>query len=378
MEKKFLVLLIFGCFLTSKGQNNAPPTGTDSLFSSISQLQATQDSFYTKGMFGSQRAKHRLREDNNVFFSALIAFTLNNTRALQSERNRQLTDSICKKVVGNYSFYKNQKGINTVNFWKTNPPQYFPNAGYLSRHKYFNLPDDADCTALVYLTDTSLKSEALWLKQKLAQHANGTTACVKSTFSKYRNLPAYSTWFGKKMPIEFDICVESNILYFVMDNHIPFTANDSATVALLKGMIQSGEYLRNAAFVSPSYKKPSIVLYHLARLLGIYNVPGLDDCRSKIKSDIETQLSISTDFMERIILSTAYIRMGGQPKEVSFPINLEKEVQSFVFFEADLFSPYARPSLKFISRSKIFAIPFRCKAYSLALIAEYEVLKNNR
>ena len=87
---------------------------------------------------------------------------------------------------------------------------------YLFRHfEHFRIPDDLDDTAFVYLTEAPTEKERLWLKDKLAQHANGTRQWIKNTYPEYRTLRAYSTWFGKTMYIEFDACVLSNILYCI-------------------------------------------------------------------------------------------------------------------------------------------------------------------
>ncbi len=377
MKKKYLFLIISFHFSGVWGQNTSNNRKVDSLLEAISSLQSPETSFYHKGMFPSQRGKHQMKEDDNVFFTSLIAFTLQNSKTGIRENNRILMDSICNGAIRNYRFYKNQKGMNTFNFWQTNPPKFFPNSNYLSRHSYFNVPDDADCTALIYLTDTSLWNNVSWLKTKLANHANLTTGRVKSTYNKYRDYKAYSTWFGKKMSIEFDICVQANILYFVFENKLKLNENDSATIALIKSLVLSGKYLRNSYFVSPSYKRPPVVLYHLARLLGRFQIDGLNDCREQIKRDIRIQMKKTTHFMDKVILATSLKRMGESPEPVKYPADLEKEMKRFVYFEADLFSPYARPSLKFISKSNVIAKPFYCKAYCLALLLEYETEINN-
>ena len=376
MKNKFLLLFTILHFSAFYGQSNRDFNRTDSLVQTIANLQSTGTGFYNKGIFLSQRGKHKTKEDDNIFFSSLITFTLENIKPDLSPQSINLKDSICKKTIINYTLYKNKTGIGTYNFWQTNPPKFFPNSHYLSHHSYYNIPDDADCTTLIYLTDTSLGSNNLWLKSKLSRHANLNNSKIKSTYRKYRSYKAYSTWFGKNMPIEFDICVQSNVLYFVYQNHLALNENDSATISIIKSMILSGEYLKDAGFVSPSYKKGSVILYHLARLLGKFDIPELNDCRDIIKMDIEKELLKEPDFMEKIILSTSLIRMGGKPKPVAYPVNIEKEMQRFIFFNADLFSSHARPSIKFISKSKLFAIPFHCKAYSLALLLEFEVLRN--
>ena len=376
MKRIFLFFLLLFWFGSFWGQNLNYFSKSDSLVNQILKLQSTGNTFYNKGIFPSQRGKVKKKEDDNIFFSSIIAFTLQKLKNDLGLQSGLIADSICIGVISNYVNYKNKTGINTYNFWQTNPPKFFPNSKLLSRNDFFNTPDDADDCSIIYLTDTSLHSNRLWLKDKLAKHANTATLKIKSTYKSYRNYKAYSTWFGKNMPVEFDICVESNILYFVYENKLPLNENDSATVALIKSMILSGKYIKDAAFVSASYKKPSIILYHLARLLGKFNIPELNDCREIIKKDIERELQNEPDFMEKVILSTSLIRMGGKPKPLVYPAALEKEMEHFVFFNADIFSPYARPSLKFISKSKVFAIPFYCKAWCLTLLLEYEVERN--
>ena len=376
MKRIFLFLALLFWFGSFWGQNPNYFSKSDSLVNQILKLQSSGNTFYNKGIFPSQRGKVKKKEDDNIFFSSIIAFTLQKLKNDLSLQSRVITDSICRGIISNYGYYKNKTGINTYNFWQTNPPKYFPNSNYLSHHSYYNIPDDADCTSFIYLTDISLHSNNIWLKDKLVIHANLTSSKIKSTYKKYRNYKAYSTWFGKNMPIEFDICVQSNLLYFVFENHLALNKNDSASIALLKSMILSGEYLRDVGFVSLSYKKRSVILYHLTRLLGNFNISELNDCREIIKKDIENELQKEPDFMEQVILSTSLIRMGGKPKPLVYPVSLEKDMQNYVFFYADLFSPYARPSLKFISKSKVFAIPFYCKAWSLTLLLEYEAVKN--
>ena len=373
MQKKIVFILFLLRFGTILGQNTPPLSKADSLLKEIEHLQIAQTDFYDKGKFATLRGKHR-RDDNTLFFSSLIGFTLQGLRNDMPKASQVEIDSILIRVVRTYPSYKNKTGIATYNFWKTNPAMCFPHSPYLSKRNKYHVPDDADCTALVYLTDTSIQ-HANWLKEKLSKHANLSANKIKSTYRKCRNLSAYSTWFGKNMPIEFDICVQSNVLYWVCENKLPFNKNDSATVQLIKEMVLSGRYLRDAGFVSPSYKKPSIVLYHLARLLGKFDIAELSLCKERIKGAIENELTKKNSLMEKVILSTALIRMGGHPAELQTSVKIDKELNDFVFFEADLFSAYARPCLKFISNQHWFSIPFRCKAYHLALLMEYEVLK---
>jgi hypothetical protein len=373
---KILILLTFlftfNCIFC---QPTFPVSKSDSLLIEISRQQLTEKSFYDKGQFPAQRGKYERVQDNTIFFSALISFTLENVAKDLETISQQKVDTICKRIRSNYSAYQNRTGNETYNFWKTSPPSFFPNSKFLSHFSVFNIPDDADCTSIIYLTDTSLTKNAGWLQNKLAMHSNLSASKIKNTYRRYQHYKAYSTWFGKKMPIEFDICVQSNILFFIYKNQLPLTVQDQETLALLHAQIVSGDYLKDSYYLSPSYKKKAIVLYHLARLLENNQIPLLDDCREILKKDIEITLKKTTDFMDKIILSTSFLRMNGNPPPLNMQDVTNKELDNYVFFRANLFSSYARPSLKFITKSSCFDRNFYCKAYCLALLLEYEMLR---
>ncbi|HET8963285.1 MAG TPA: hypothetical protein VFM99_05275 [Chitinophagales bacterium] len=349
----------------------------DSVLEQIQALQIKKDVFYERGQFPSQRGKRRRAEDNTIFFNSLIAFTLQNIQPkLLHEHSKEKVDSICNELKKSYPLYQNASGIQTFNFWKTVPPAFFPNSGFLLNLPAFHIPDDADCTSMIYLTDTSLDKHKLWLQKKLGEHANLSKSKIKNTFRNYRTFKAYSTWFGKKMPVEFDICVQSNILYFVYKYQLPLTVQDEQTLLLIHSQIQSGDYLKYAYYLSPSYKRKAIVLYHLARLMENHTIPILEDCRQIIKRDIELELKKSPVFMDRVILSTSLMRMGGTAENIVLPGDLNRSMNDYAFFRANLFSSYCRPAFRFISKTNIADLNFYCKAYCLSLIAEYEVLKS--
>ena len=344
----------------------------DSLIQEIEQLQITDDTFYNSGLFPSQRGKHK-RKDNTIFFSALISYTLQGISEHVTLISKQRIDSICAAVHKNYPAYSNRSNGLTYNFWKREPALFFPNSKFLSSHPRFQIPDDADCTAMIYLTDPGL-TPVRQLQDLLAEHANRSKLRIKNTFRRYRSFRAYSTWFGKKMPIEFDICVQSNVLLLLCKNQQSFTVQDSATILLLKKQIESGDYLRYSAYLSPSYKKKSIVLYHLSRLLENNKITSLENCKLILKKDIQNELKKKNTYMDHILLSSALIRMDGDPTAFLQNNNSKMDLDHFAFFRANLFSSYARPCFRFISKIPIFDCNYYCKAYNLALLAEYESL----
>ena len=327
-------------------------------------------------MFPCTRGKHTQEEDNTVYFSSLIAFTLKGTEKYASSKNKRTIDSVVQQITKNYKFYRNTKDSITYNFWNTAPEQHFPHS-ILGKKKKFQLPDDADCTSIIYLSDDKI-NEITVLKQKLQQHANSKEHPIKNIFARYKKYAAYTTWFGKKMPQEFDLCVQTNILYFVFENKLQFTHNDSATLQLLHDLIVSGDYLKYAFYLSPSYKSKPIVLYHLARLIGTFNPPALVDCKEILLKDIYSLTPFYRNYMDEQLLGNALLRLSSMAFDFKISLPNYADINNYSFFCADLFSPYARPSLRFISASRLFAIPFRCKAYNLTLLLEYELLKNNQ
>ena len=44
---------------------------------------------------------------------------------------------------------------------------------------------------------------------------------------------AYSTWFGKKFPVVFDVSVLCNVLSFIQQNNLQWTKADSASLKQL-------------------------------------------------------------------------------------------------------------------------------------------------
>jgi hypothetical protein len=376
---KILILLIFlfifNCIFC---QQSFPVSKMDSLLVDIEKLQISNDPFYTKGQFPAQRGKQHRVEDNTVFFNSLICFTLQNAANGLDPISKEHADTICARIKSSYKAYQNSSGIQTYNFWKTNPPVFFPHSRFFSHFSAFNIPDDADCTSMIYLTDTTLTSNSAWLQNKLAVHSNWATSKIKNTCRPYRQFKAYSTWFGKKMPIEFDICVQSNALLFIYKNHLPLTLQDQETIALLHSQILSGDYIKQSFYLSPSYKKPAIVLYHLARLLENNRIPLLEDCREQLKNDLVIALKTATSFMDKLLLSTALLRMKGSPPPLIIEQVTNDDLDNFVFFRANLFSSYARPALRFISKTSWFDCNFYCRAYGLTLMLEYEMLRTHQ
>jgi hypothetical protein len=343
------------------------------------QCQKTSsDGFYEAGLFPSQRLhlkrKDYRKEDNAIFFTGLIVWTLRSQKGNLSLPNQLVVDSVCARAIRNYPRYKNKDGGCTYNFWQTNPSQHFPNDPYFSKKKKYILPDDLDDTAILYLSENHGDSLNHCLKHEMASHANRSKKTIQNTYRKYKHLIAYSTWFGKKMPIDFDVCVQANALRFVLDKRLEWDEHDIETIHLLRDIVLANEHLDDPAYVSPHYQNSSVILYHLARLVAAYpKKHGLAEMKEKLVHDIQVQFLLVQDPMEKLLLHSSLLRFGIRP-EISVSVQ-QKDFSSFYFFVANMTSTLPNPFKGWWASSKRTNFYYQSEAYYWCLMWENELLK---
>ena len=369
-----MVLLVF----VSLGLSAQSPR-IDSLLQRIADCQQQkQGEFYDVGLFPSQRIhlkrKNYRKEDNNIFFTGLVVWTLRSQRGNLISGNQTLVDSICVRAVRNYPRYRNRQGGITYNFWQTQPSLHFPNDPSLSKKKKYMLPDDLDDTSVLYLSENQGDSLNHQLKHEMALHANRSKKTIHNTRRKYKHLIAYSTWFGKHMPIDFDLCVQTNALRFVMDKRLEWDEHDIETIHLIRDMVLANEHLDRPSFVSPHYQQSSVILYHLARLVAAHTKQhGLAEIKEKLIQDLKTQGQRVQHPMERLLLHTSLLRFGIQP---DFAVEVqEKDFDDFYFFVANMTSTLPNPLKGWFAKSKRFNFYYQSKAYYWGLVWENEMLQ---
>lgn len=349
------------------------------LLDEIQQEQVKESSVFPSGSFPSWR-RYALngnveKADVNPFFTGLIDFTLLNLspdlNVSQQRQVQQIRDK-CRKI---YPKFANRSGRPTYNFWTTDTPRIFPNGGWLN---WFNrqqaLPDDADDTVILLLAQQYNDSVARRVHQLLRDYANGRHQKIRNTYSQFRQLPAYSTWFGKKMPIDFDICVMTNILYFVQHHQLPWNDADSASLQWIEQIIVSDEYLTNPSYVSPHYQRVPVILYHLARLMELKPIPALEKHKNKLVQETIKQLTQAKNFLDAVILHTALLRWGieyNSPRTILFK-DWSRQLKEgpFDFFVANMSSMLPgslKSSLDKIAVGKFF---YLCPGYHYTLVLE--------
>lgn len=371
------------------------PDAPENLTKNFPSKNLTQDfseSPFPIGTFPSERFHALLpyqRNDSNIFFTAITAFTLQTLCQHLSTEEQSVVEKICRGAEAAYPHYRNRRGRATYNFWQksdSNPDGGIPNSFIFSRLGKFAPPDDADTTSMIYLVTDRTPDEAAALHHHLQAHSNLKHRTASNALEKYRRLPAYSTWFGSpQMPIDFDVCVMTNILSFIHHYRLPRCEEDRATLEILRRVIEDGDYfihrlhsphLRSAYRISASYPRPVLILYHLARLISIYSPPELFYSRDKLIADIERCLASSLPVMEKILLSTSLMRLGVMPPEIFFP-DIETAIKKFYFFIFSVLTGIEHPLVLRLASHPALYIQYRCDAHTLALLLENVVLRRS-
>ncbi len=378
-----ILILVFFSLIYSFAAHAQDLSLAKRLLHRISARQVTRDSFYYRGMFPSLRyygrARGKAKADNNIFFTGLIAFTLQELKPRLSPFDQVICDSIIQRAAGAYRYFRNTNGRPTYNFWTKKPPVIFPNSWFLN---HFNLtqalPDDLDDSAILLLALQAPDSVAQIVKALMDAYANTRIRTIRNTYRKYRHIPAYSTWFGEKMPVDFDFSVLCNALYFTHAYHLPEDKYDSATITLLQQFIIHKEYLSHPGYISPHYARTPVLLYHIARLIGRFPIPALVKYKPQLIADARHELSVAGGFMDKVILSTALIRLGDQPPPLdTSPGTMlsSADENDFIFFIASFSAMLPNPFKSLLSSSRRIKYRYQCPAYNETLLLEYVLLK---
>ncbi|WP_345248039.1 hypothetical protein [Nibrella saemangeumensis] len=357
----------------------------EDILNRIAQLQSKggnrgSERYFPWGLLPSYRVNpywlYR-RPDTNVFFTAITIFTLRQLHSRVSTEAQRLIDDIAARGVSTYELFRNKDGLKTYNFYQTHPSRHFPHGLVMRHFEHFRIPDDIDDTAMVYLTSPPTPEELLWLKEKLVEHANGSKLTIRNTFRQYRSLRAYSTWFGKNMPIEFDACALCNMLYCIYQYKLPLKQHDTDSLAFLRSIVATNRYRTHPFRCAHNYARTSLIIYHLSRLIAGFEPPELQSVREKLIRDTELELNKVRNRLDKILLATSLLRLGQRPPAVSLE-NIERDFAGFHFFVAGMLSAYENPLVYFSAGLPFWHIRWQCEAHNWALVLEYVVLRQER
>ena len=378
-----IILFSFFSFKRAGAQTNDSLLITE-LVRNIAGLQSRENGKYIKGCFPSFRecagAPHNYRPDNNILFTAIICFTLRNMLADLNSETKRIAAGIIANAQPAYFVYQNAAGFPFYNFWPTGKG-ILPHTFFI-RHfnKLLGMGEDADDAMMVAMASGANDSTCAVLKQRMIEVSNGKKKTIKSSKKKYRNIPAYSTYLGLQMPPDFDLGVHCNTIYFMLDRKLSLVKQDSATIQLLAANLKNRDYIRSPVFVSPYYARRSVLMYHLARLMGKFRIPELDLYLPQLTTDLEKELAVTDDIMDRIILSTSLLKLGKKPAPVNItgiPEFEKSGTDKFIFFQARAAFWYPTAIKKIFLHWSYLQYYFYCPAYNKLLWLEY-LLERNR
>lgn len=344
----------------------------------LKALQSAGNSIYPKGVFPSQRYHPFLpykREDDNLFFTTTIVRILQELKQELSSVETELADLIIGSSLDAYSHFRNKDGLDTYNFWQTSPTRHFPNGSLMGHFKHFQIPDDVDDTALVYLTENADADRVSWLKEKLKAHANLAYKQAHNPHAKYKDLKCYSTFFGKKMYIEFDICVLSNLMSLIHSHpELELNEYDLDTLEFICSVIESNEHISQPFYSSPNYPTTELILYHLARL--IPSLPKQFEHRisEKIQSDLIGFEKKSSN-MNQVLLQNAMLKLGIAVDGLAINLEGAKLDNEFFYFHAGMVTAFENRLAQLMASKPIFHLRYASKALNRALLLENFVLK---
>lgn len=357
-------------------------------------MQSDGNAIYPKGIFPSQRHHPYLpysREDDNLFFTASIVHILQGVQTLMSVSEVELTSEINANALSSYCVFQNKDGLDTYNFWQTSPSRHFPNGIFMHRFKHFQIPDDVDDTALVFLTEHASKERVGLLREKLKLHANMAYKKAYNPLPAYRDLKCYSTFFGKKMYIEFDICVLSNLMRVIL-KHFKDDLNefDHHTLKFITQAILNDEHNSHPFRTAPNYPTTQLILYHVARLIPL--LP--ENYRTLIEESIENELFrklIDAQGMNKVILESALMKLTGKLPELTghrMPIGSRGTMphqnsstdellddEKFFFFHAGMITAFENGMAQSMADRPFFHLRYASKALNGALLVENMLLK---
>ncbi len=353
------------------------------LFENLLKKQVTDTDFFVEGSFPCYRQHNNntsLKEDNNIFYTALIAYTLQDLKPNLNSDESVMADTIINRAKRAFPYYKNPKGRLSYNFWQTaNGGSFFPNDHVLSKFKNsLALPDDLDDTSMILSVLNVNDSTAGKAHLLMQNFINGKHSTIKNTFKKYKHTTAYSTWYGVKMPVDFDFGVHCNILSFVNKYQLPWQKADSATYQLLLSMIDNKYYLKQPVYISPYYAYTPVLLYHIARLTDTKQLIELENRKPALIDDALKSLSKADNIMYKIMLSSALLKWNVVPPAFDLKDDIIEgslNTTNFVYYTGHLFGHLNNTIKKLANSMDVTQYKWYCSAFNDCLILEYLILK---
>ena len=347
MMRTILIAVFLNCsLLSSFSQQYNADSVISILINDIEKEQIKNKGEFYPGMFysfrGTSAFPHNYQPDNNIFFTAIGNFTLKNLKSEIDERHRASIDTILNRSSKSFHYFQQKDGLPFYNFWPRGG-KIMPHS-FIAQHltKQFSISEDADDSIMILMSLENNDSVNTVVKKRLIEVSNKGNAGKRifSTYERFRDYKAYTTYLGYNMQSDFDFSVQCNLMYFHFKSGIPFGEQDSATLQLVAEMTKQRLYMKQPTFISPYYGKSSLILYHLTRLISAFHPEILEAYKPTIIEDLKTLLGKAKTPIEKIILKTSLIRMGEQTE-----MPTQREIQEIRLIDQRKFSFFqARPA----------------------------------
>ncbi len=362
----------------------AAPTLKDSivdqrkaLLQLIADLQTKNDPTNLNGSFPSYRKyffSNQFKHEDNVFFTSLVLFNLGQFKDKMHPEELALLDQCKTNALPYLDRFKNKKNQLTYNFWPRNPPQIFPNGGWLNLfNQKFALADDIDDASITLLALGVTDALAKAMQTKFSAFRVGLIKSNRSFYKAHKNKPVYSTWLGHKMPKDVDISVLSNVLLMHTLAKIPLNATDTASLDLIVDLMKENKHLNDPKFVSQHYAHTATILYHVARLIYFTDYPPLLALKPILLDQAKSMLSQSKYPLEQLLLNTCILRLGGEVELPSDTASLSRN--NYPYFVANIASVLNNPFKRVVNQSNIVRFDYFSYAFNLSLLYENWMLR---
>jgi len=369
-----------GFFLMSYFGLSQQSSVQDTLLVWIASQQVVSDTFYNKGHFKSQRIYKKDRyEDNTLFYSTLIAHTLDDISAYTPNEQKAIIDTIYHRVRKNTWRNRSRRGRPTYNFWQSNPDIAHPNGPAKYQQDKYKIPDDFDDTSTIGLMLDDEK-EVSDIRQEMIRYTADRKKNVRTTFNRFKKSEAFGVWYADKWKQEFDFCVMVNTLLFIFENNFELTQYDSATVKFIHQSISQNLHKRHPYVLSPYYNRTPVILYHLVKLMEKDTYGFFTDIKPKVIEDINDALQKKQPEIHKVILYSSLLKLGKKPTDLQLDSDkLKNQVEKFYWFSSNFMVAVGTRTFlrKLLNDSKIVpTFYWRCDAFYWTLYLEYLVLSD--
>lgn len=328
---------------------------------------------YRKYYFSSKQ-----KQEDNVFFTALVLFNIGQFRKQMLPQEGAIIDKAKVNALIYVARFKNQNNQLTYNFWPRNPPQIFPNGGWLNQYNNkLAIADDIDVGSIALLAIGLNDSVAKAMQSKFGAYRVGLIKPNRSFYRQYKDRPVYSTWLGTKTPKDVDLSVLTNVLLMHTIANIPLNATDSASLDLIVDLVKANKHLTDPKLVSQHYAYSATIIYHIARLIYFSNYPPLLALKPILLNQA-LNLSKESKFpLEQLLLNTSILRLGGK-MELPMSVNEVSLIDNdYPYFVANIACILNNPFKRIVNLSNIVRFDYYSYAFNLSLLYENLMLRGD-